>query len=90
MHTLLPHTLGTTYPYVILAKTNLTLFLSLTVQTQDSTVMVTTLPPKSGGYTTSLFPANATAKQNIAKIFMQSSKVHASTQMEKHSQYVGY
>ena len=51
--------------------------------------MVTTLPPNSGGYITSSFPANATAKLNISKIFVQSSKARA-MQMEKHSQYVGY
>jgi hypothetical protein len=47
--------------------------------------MVTVLPPNSGGYITSSFPANDSAKQNIAKIFLQSSKARAS-QMEKHSQ----
>ena len=51
--------------------------------------MVTALPPNSGGYITSLFPANETAKRNIAKIFLLSSKARAS-QMEKHSQYTGY
>ena len=51
--------------------------------------MVSALPPNSGGYITSSFPANETAKRNIAKIFLQSSKARAS-QMEKHSQYTGY
>ena len=58
-------------------------------QTQGSTAMVTVLPPNSEGYITSSFPANDSAKQNIAKIFLQSSKARV-PQMEKHSQYGGY
>ena len=58
-------------------------------QTQGSTAMVTALPPNSGGYITSSFPTNDSAKQNIAKIFTQSSKARASL-IEKHSQYPGY
>ena len=58
-------------------------------QTQGLTTMVTALSPNSGGYITSSFPANDSAKQNIAKIFLQSSKARV-PQMEKHSQYGGY
>jgi hypothetical protein len=47
--------------------------------------MVTVLPPNSGGYITSSFPAKDSAKQNITKLFLQSSKACA-PQMEKHSQ----
>ena len=51
--------------------------------------MVTMLPPNNGGYITSSFSPNETAKANIYKIFAQSSTVRAS-QVGKHNQYVGY
>ena len=64
-------------------------FLLPAAQTRGSTVMVTALPPNSRGYITSSFPVNDSAKRNIAKNCLQSNKAHAS-QMEKHSQYIGY
>ena len=70
----------------------LTLLLLSSAQTQGSPTMVTvftTLPPNSGGYIASSFPAKQSAKQNIAKMFLQSSKARAS-QMEKYNQYIGY
>ena len=51
--------------------------------------MVTLLPPNNGGYITASFAPNTTAKENIHKIFTQSSKMRA-LQIGKHSQYVGY
>ena len=51
--------------------------------------MVTALPPNSGGYISSSFAPNETAKANGLKIFLLSSKARAIL-ANNHTQYMGY
>ena len=51
--------------------------------------MVTTLPPNSGGYISSSFIFNETAKTNMSKFFLMSSSARGNL-ADKHNQYMGY
>ena len=52
--------------------------------TLGSTAMVTVLPPNSGGYITSSFLPNETAKRNVWKAFTLSTRARA-TLTNKHN-----
>ena len=63
--------------------------LPLEASTQTSTTMTSALPPTSGGYISSLFLTNQTAKANVGKVFLISSKAQG-TLANKHTHFMGY